>query len=63
MHGRSGRTEDFALIQQPLDFIGINYYTAASPQANDSYPLKAGAVQAATGHLHRNRLGSIPAGP
>jgi len=37
--------EDFALIRQKLDFIGINYYTRSVTQANDSYPLKAGAVK------------------
>ena len=37
--------EDFALITQPLDFVGINYYTRSVTQANDSYPLKAGAVR------------------
>ena len=37
--------EDFALIKQKLDFIGINYYTRSVTQANDSYPLKAGAVR------------------
>ena len=28
-----------------------------------SYPLKAGAGAAAAGHLHRDRLGGVPAGP
>ena len=37
--------EDFTLIKQKLDFIGINYYTRSVTQANDSYPLKAGAVR------------------
>lgn len=37
--------EDFKLIVQPLDFVGINYYTRSVTQANDSYPLKAGAVR------------------
>ena len=36
---------DFELIRQKLDFIGINYYTRSVTQANDSYPLKAGAVR------------------
>jgi beta-glucosidase len=36
---------DYALIKQKLDFIGINYYTRSVTQANDSYPLKAGAVR------------------
>ncbi len=37
--------EDFKLIVQPLDFVGINYYTRSVTEANDSYPLKAGAVR------------------
>ena len=37
--------EDYALIKQKLDFIGINYYTRSVTQATDSYPLKAGAVR------------------
>jgi len=37
--------EDMALIKQPLDFIGINYYTRSVTEATDSYPLKAGAVK------------------
>ena len=37
--------EDYVLIQQKLDFVGINYYTRSVTQANDSYPLKAGAVR------------------
>lgn len=37
--------EDFALIVQPLDFVGINYYTRSVTRANDSYPLDAGAVR------------------
>ncbi|MDQ3269689.1 MAG: GH1 family beta-glucosidase [Pseudomonadota bacterium] len=36
--------EDFALIRQPLDFIGINYYTRGVIRADDSYPVKAGSV-------------------
>lgn len=36
---------DFELIAQPLDFVGINYYTRSVTCANDSYPLKAGAVR------------------
>ncbi|TWT23800.1 beta-glucosidase [Luteimonas marina] len=37
--------EDFDLIVQPLDFVGINYYTRSVTTANDSYPLKAGGVR------------------
>jgi beta-glucosidase len=37
--------DDFKLITQPLDFVGINYYTRSVTQANDSYPLEAGAVR------------------
>ena len=37
--------DDFKLIAQPLDFVGINYYTRSVTTANDSYPLKAGAVR------------------
>jgi beta-glucosidase len=37
--------EDFALIRQPLDFVGINYYTRSVTAAGDSYPLKARVVR------------------
>lgn len=37
--------EDFALIKQPLDFIGINYYTRSVTAAGDSYPLKTHVVK------------------
>jgi beta-glucosidase len=38
-------TADFDLIRQPLDFVGINYYTRSVTQATQSYPLRAGAVR------------------
>lgn len=38
-------TDDFRLIRQPLDFVGINYYTRSVTEADDSYPLNAGAVR------------------
>lgn len=37
--------EDFALIRQPLDFVGINYYTRSVTAAGDSYPLKTRVVR------------------
>ncbi|GAA3918976.1 GH1 family beta-glucosidase [Luteimonas lutimaris] len=37
--------DDFKLIVQPLDFVGINYYTRSVTRANDSYPLGAGSVR------------------
>ncbi|MGY4398132.1 beta-glucosidase [Sphingomonas sp. UYAg733] len=37
--------EDFDLIKQPIDFIGVNYYTRNVTQADDSFPLKAGPVE------------------
>ncbi len=37
--------DDFKLIVQPLDFVGINYYTRSVTEATDSYPLGAGAVR------------------
>ncbi len=37
--------DDFKLIRQPLDFIGINYYTRSVTEATDSYPVRAGAVK------------------
>ncbi len=36
--------EDFELIRQPLDFIGINYYTRGVTRAASSYPLDAETV-------------------
>jgi beta-glucosidase len=37
--------EDFALIRQPLDFVGINYYTRSVTRAAKRYPLDAEAVK------------------
>ncbi len=38
--------EDYALIRQPIDFLGINYYTRAVVRHDETqYPLKAAAVR------------------
>lgn len=37
--------EDFASIRQPLDFVGINYYTRSVTRAAETYPLDAVAVR------------------
>lgn len=37
--------EDFDLIRQPLDFVGINYYTRSVTRAAQTYPLNAEAVR------------------
>ena len=38
--------EDFDLIRQPIDFIGINYYTRSVVKADDTaWPLKAAPVK------------------
>jgi len=38
--------QDFDLIQQPVDFIGINYYTRSVTQHDDAaWPVKASAVR------------------
>ena len=36
---------DFDLIRQPLDFVGINYYTRSVTGAGDSYPQKTSIVR------------------
>jgi beta-glucosidase len=36
---------DFDLIRQPLDFVGINYYTRSVTRAAQTYPLNAEAVR------------------
>lgn len=36
---------DFELIRQPLDFVGINYYTRAVTRAARTYPLDAETVR------------------
>src|SRR3546814_6901630 len=36
--------QDFDLIVQPLDFVGINYYTRSVNRASDSYPTGASPV-------------------
>jgi beta-glucosidase len=37
--------DDFKLIRQPLDFIGINYYTRSVTKFAASYPLDTGVVR------------------
>jgi beta-glucosidase len=37
--------DDFTLIRQPIDFLGINYYTRSVTRAASSYPLDAAAVR------------------
>jgi beta-glucosidase len=37
--------DDFELIAQPLDFVGINYYTRSVTAHGDSYPLKTKVVR------------------
>lgn len=37
--------DDFALIRQPLDFVGINYYTRSVTAAGDSYPQRTAVVR------------------
>jgi beta-glucosidase len=41
--------DDYALIRQPLDFVGINYYTRSVTRAAPSYPLDAGAMRQPSG--------------
>lgn len=36
---------DFELIRQPLDFVGINYYTRSVTRASGKYPLNAEGVR------------------
>jgi beta-glucosidase len=36
---------DYDLIKTKFDFLGVNYYTRSVTQANNSYPLRAGAVR------------------
>ena len=36
---------DFDLIRQPLDFVGINYYTRSVTADGDSYPLRTAVVR------------------
>ncbi len=38
-------SEDFELARQPLDFVGINYYTRSVTKAAESYPLNTGVVR------------------
>ncbi len=37
--------EDLALSHQPIDFVGVNYYTRNVTKASDSWPLKAEMVR------------------
>ncbi|HEX4695631.1 GH1 family beta-glucosidase [Sphingomonas sp.] len=37
--------EDMALAKQPIDFVGVNYYTRNVAKADDSFPVRAGMVR------------------
>lgn len=37
--------DDMKQIAQPIDFVGINYYTRSVTAADDSWPLRAGPVR------------------
>ena len=44
--GRRWRAEDLALIRQPIDFVGVNYYTRSVTRFDpESWPLRASAVR------------------
>ena len=60
---RDWPAEDFALIAQPIDFLGINYYTRSVARDDAAaWPVRAAPVQASGGNLYRNGLGSVSAG-
>ncbi len=63
--GRTGRPDDFDLIKQKLDFVGINYYTRSVTKARrNELPAQHRRWCASRwAHVHRNRLGGLPAGP
>ena len=54
--------EDFQLIKQPLDFIGVNYYTRSVTAAADSYPLDARAVRQPLGTYTETHWEVFPQG-
>jgi beta-glucosidase len=37
--------EDLVLTRQPIDFVGVNYYTRNVTKADDSFPVRAGMVE------------------
>ena len=52
--------EDFALIAQPIDWLGVNYYTRNVTRHDEAkWPLKAGRVRQEQRDLHRDRLGGV----
>ena len=60
--GRSWPADDLALIRQPIDFVGINYYTRSVTRYDPpSWPLRAAPRAPEAGDVHRDRLGGVPA--
>ena len=56
--------EDMALIRQPIDFVGINYYTrSVTRHDHDHWLLHAAAGAAKAGDLYRDRMGGVSARP
>ena len=54
---------DLETIRQPLDYIGVNYYTRSVVKADPTaWPLRTAGVRQKQSHAHRNELGSLPAG-
>ena len=56
--------EDLTLIQQPIDFLGVNYYTRNVTRFDADKLAAAGRAGATEARdLHRDGLGGVPAGP
>ena len=53
---------DMDLIRQPIDLLGFNYYTRSVTQERSVELSAQGRRREAARDVHRNRLGSVPAG-
>ncbi len=55
---------DLAAIRQPVDFLGINYYSRGVMRHDPAvWPVRAGRVHQPGSTLHRAGLGGLPPGP
>ena len=56
--------EDFDLIREKIDFVGVNYYMRDMIRHEEpKWPVKTAVVAPAAGDLHPDRLGGAPEGP
>ena len=61
--GREWPADDLAFIRQPIDFVGVNYYTRSVTRFDaSSWPLARSRGAPEAGDVYGDRMGGLPAG-